>query len=142
MAKDIFGYNRESFGSEKILPPGAIKVSVGGAINLVQSVSVTYQREVSPTYELGSEDVYLVAGKSNGTVEVSRLIGDALEPYLPGSACELQDITITKGTATCGDGEVNLVMRGMVQRLTFSAQAGDLTVTDGATFTISSLSKN
>lgn len=142
MATDIYGYNKNKLEDDSILPPGAIKVTVNDALNLVQSVEVTYQREVQPQYELGSENVYLVAGKSNGTVNIDRLIGDALDPYLPGSACELQDINIEKGEASCGTGSASLSMKGMLQSVKMSARASDLTVTDGATFVISSLSKN
>lgn len=142
MATDIFGYNKDNVSTTALLPPGAILVSIDGSkIALAQSVNVMYRRETQPVYELGSENVYLVSGKSSGTVEVQRMIGDAFDSYVSGDPCGMQDINITKGSATCGDGDVSLSMKGMCTQIGFRADAGGLTVTDSASFTIVTLSK-
>lgn len=144
MANDIFGYDKsKTMSATSLLPPGSIKVTIGGEIKLAQTVDINYQREISPTYELGSENVYLVTGKSSGTMNVSRLIGSVFENYLPKEPCAVQSITVTKSSkGVCGDGNVSLTMSGMLQSVTFSANAGALTVTDGASYTLISLSKS
>lgn len=144
MANDIFGYDKSTTTTNTpLLPPGSIKVTIEGEIKLAQTVDINYQREISPTYELGSENVYLVAGKSSGTMNISRLIGSAFENYLPKDPCAVQSITVTKSSnSKCGKGDVTLKMSGMLQSVTFGANAGALTVTDGASYTLISLSKS
>lgn len=140
MAKDIFGYNKNKETSTGLLPPGAIILTIDGTrVNLAQEVRITYGRDVTPVYELGSEDVHLVSGKASGTCNVQRMIGDALKGYLPNSPCDIQNISVTKGSAVCGSGSVSLHMQGMLKSVGFTATAGQLTVTDSAEFTISSL---
>lgn len=142
MANDIFGYNKDAVSSVGLIPPGAVTLTINGKINLAQSVEINYQREITPVYELGSENVYLVAGKSSGTLNVARMIGEALVQFKPSSPCATENITITKGDSTCGTGNLQLSMTGMIRSVRFSAQAGQVTVTDGADYLLSSLSVN
>lgn len=142
MAKDIFGYNKNKESAAGLLPPGAIIVTIDdNQLNLAQEVRVEYARDVTPVYELGSENVYMVAGKSAGTCTISRMIGDAFKGYLPNSPCDIQNISITRGSAVCGTGSVSLHMQGMIKQVGFVATAGQLTVTDSATFQITSLTE-
>ena len=78
MAKDFFGYTKDAKGPGNVVSPTMVILSIDGKkLRLAQSASVSYQRQVEPTYEIGSDSVWMVAGKSSGTCEVQRAIGNA-----------------------------------------------------------------
>lgn len=89
---DFFGYTRSKagqyiyssdyaavyFGSQIASTTGAQVASGPGVkASLVQNCSVAYQQTVQPRFEGGSSELYWVAGQSLGSVQVSRLIGQA-----------------------------------------------------------------
>lgn len=61
-----------------------------GAGFLAQSLRITYAQEVGRVYELGSNRVYLVSGRSNGTGQIMRLIGPA--PLMEGFYEQFGDV--------------------------------------------------
>lgn len=148
---DFFGYNKTAKGMENITSPSMVAVSIGGsggALSLAQQCDVTYQREIAPVYELGSDSVWMTGGKSSGSCNISRAIGSAgggagtkfLNPFKPADPCKTTQITISKGAGTCGAEPGNLTCKGcLLQQIQVQVQVGQLFVTDSATFNVGSV---
>jgi hypothetical protein len=74
MAQDI--YSREVSYGGAFSADGAIVQFAGfGAGFLMQSLEWTYQQSIARLYELGSADIYLVAGRTQGNVKMTRVLG-------------------------------------------------------------------
>lgn len=149
MANDFFGYNKQVYGPNDIVSYNKVIVSVGGYLCLTQSVNVNYQRQVQPNYELGSDSVWLVAGASSGTCDISRALGrsgtanDATfwSAFKPSDACSATTIKIAQGSGTCGMSPGALTMNNAVlTNVGMQASVGNLVITESANYTIGGVS--
>jgi hypothetical protein len=146
MAKDFFGYTKDAKGPGNVVSPTMVILSIDGKkLRLAQSASVSYQRQVEPTYEIGSDSVWMVAGKSSGTCEVQRAIGNAeggstgglLTPFKPGDPCKTQTLLITRGDGQCGMDPGTIYCGGcLLTNVSTSIQVGSLIVTDSANYNV------
>lgn len=79
----------------------------GGAGLLVQNLSVQYSQQVTKVYELGTQNIYYIGGRSQGSLGMSRIIGPrAIQVgfYTKfGDVCDAatNNIDITVRTAQC-----------------------------------------
>lgn len=149
MARDYYGYVKDAKGPGNVVSPTMVVVAIDGdKLRLAQSATVNYRREVQPTYELGSDSVWMVAGKTSGSCELSRAIGNAdsssgqmLQPYRPDSACDTQTIMITKGDGHCGMDPGTIYCGGcLLSNVGVTVNVGSLTLTDSASYTVGSVS--
>jgi hypothetical protein len=146
MAKDFYGYTKDAKGPGNVVSPTMVILSIDGKkLRLAQSVSVSYQRQIEPTYEIGSDSVWMVAGKSSGTCEVSRAIGNAdggstgglLVPFKPGDPCTTQTLLITRGDGSCGMDPGTIYCGGcLLSSVSAQIQVGSLVVTDSANYNV------
>jgi hypothetical protein len=74
MAQDVFS-RQISFGGAFSADGARITFAEFGAGLLVQSLNYSYQQSISRLYEVGSPDIYLVAGRTQGQVAMQRVIG-------------------------------------------------------------------
>lgn len=138
---DYYGYNKSTYGPGAIASTSAVLVKINGStVNLAQSCNITYSRQVQPNYELGSDSVYLTAGHSGGTAEISRMVGEqaALVPYKTG-ACDMTKLTIAKGSAQCAKDIGMITGEGLLTQVGIQLNVGQFTVTDSATYTLGNL---
>ncbi len=152
MASDYFGYDKQSFDPGNIVGATMVAVSIssGGGNNLclVQSVNVSYQRQVQPTYELGSDSVWLVAGTSSGTCGLSRALGRKgqgstafWETFKPEDPCKSTNITIAKGDGACGLDPGRIQCEScLLTSISSAVQVGNLTVTEDAQYQVGKVS--
>ena len=146
MASDFFGYDKQSFDPGNIVSATMVAVSIdsgnGGNLCLVQSADVQYSRNVQPTYELGSDSVWLVAGTSSGSVTLNRALGrkgsgdtSFWKAYKPTDACKSTTITIAKGDGSCGLDPGRLLCEScLITSASTNIQVGQLTVTESAQY--------
>jgi len=74
MARDV--YSRQvTFGGAFSADGARITFAGFGAGLLVQTLSYQYQQAISRLYEVGSADIYLVAGRTQGQVSMARVLG-------------------------------------------------------------------
>lgn len=74
MATDI--YSREvNYGGSFSADGAQVQFAGFGAGFLVQSLRWTYQQQIARLYEVGSPDIYLVAGRTQGSVTMERVLG-------------------------------------------------------------------
>lgn len=142
---EYFGYSKNIKGPDSIGSTSAVLVKIDGSdVKLAQSVSIEYSRNISPQFELGSEDIYYTIAPASGTCTIERLVGEgsALQPFKPKDPCKAQTITIASGNPTCGSQIGTITMKGMCQSVKFNATVGQFTVTDGATYQIGNLDIN
>lgn len=139
---DIFGYTKTTYGPSTVASPSAVMVKLdGGKVQIAQSCTINYQRQVNQNYELGSESVYLTAGHASGTCDISRLVGEtgALVPYKPASPCDLTTIQVSNGDSTCQKDIGVITMRGVLTSVGVTVTADAFTVTDNAQYQIGDL---
>jgi hypothetical protein len=142
---DYFGYNKTAKGPGNIVSTSMVLMAIGGkTVKLVQQATITYQRNVSPQYEVGSDSVYMVAGQSGGSWEVTRAVGEQglLKPYKPGDACSVTNLAMSKGNGVCGMDPGLITGTGCIlQSVGVQANVSSTIVTDNARWAVGSLSE-
>lgn len=85
--RDIFNRSIGNFGGGFTVDSAVMRFAVvnpgGGLVAgdiqttglLTQQLTISYQINVNPLYEIGSNDVYYVAGRQRGTISMQRVIG-------------------------------------------------------------------
>lgn len=159
MADDIFKAGKPDTGKIGGVFNGVdVKLSLGNAAGnglkgaLVQHIQITYRRQVNRLYELGSDDTYYILGRSEGTAQLSNIVGpsDAVNSIISAlsDACQVSknilkldatpDICSTDAKAPA----VNFTMEGCILTdisVTISVQ--DFTIAQQANIMFSKLSK-
>lgn len=156
MADDFFGYAKESYDSNSIASSNMVVVSItggtgsSGGLCLVQSADISYQRTVTPVFELGSDSVWLVAGGAQGSANLQRILGkrggdggqeQALEAFKPSDPCTGVTITMAEGNGKCGlkPGKITCE-NSILNNITASVQVGQLTLNETAAYTVGKVS--
>lgn len=84
---------------------------------LVQNVQFSYTQQITMLYEIGSENVYYVGGRAQGTATLARVIGPAplaaqfIQQF--NDLCEPQDINFD-ASAGCRGGGLNYTLEDAV----------------------------
>jgi hypothetical protein len=143
---DYFGYNKTAKGPGNIVSTSMVLVAIGGgggSVKLAQQVTIQYQRQITPQYEVGSDSVYMVAGQSSGTWAITRAVGETglLKPYKPGDACSTTTLSMSKGNGVCGMEPGVITGTGCIlQSVGIQAAVASTIVTDNAQWMVGSLS--
>lgn len=141
---DYFGYNKTAKGPGNIVSTSMVLVAIGGkAVKLAQQVTINYQRNVIPQYEIGSDSVYMVAGQSGGTWQITRAVGEhkLLKPYKPTDACAITNLAMAKGNGVCGMDPGFITATGCILKAVgVQASVGNTIVTDNAEWLVGALS--
>ena len=142
---DVFGYTKVAKGPGNIVAPSMVMVMIDGErVYLAQECRMTYQRTVNPTYELGSDSVWMTAGQSSGACGITLALGNEalVEPYLPGDACSTQTITVGKGDGQCGMDPGTLTATGCIlESVGVNLSVATQVVTDQASWKVGNLSR-
>jgi len=109
MAQDI--YSREiSYGGAFSSDGASVQFAGFSAGFLMQSLQWNYQQHISRLYELGSANIYLVAGRTQGTVNMTRVLGpvsiatEFYEQY--GNVCNAAENNLSFSMETgCGGAQ-------------------------------------
>lgn len=148
MAADIFGRESSTFGGAFAADAATMTFAGAGsgAGTLVQTVNINYQQQIQQLYEIGSNQIYHVGGRTQGTGSIGRIIGPKqLGPLLYGvygNICNVGQNTLqftfkgnckeaVKATYTC-----HLVL---VTALGFNLQAVDMMINEQVQFMFSGL---
>ena len=156
MAEDVF---RSKGAVGGVYKGTLVALTLGGADlaakgSLVQSINITYNRNVNRIWELGSQDTYYILGHTEGTAQLSRIIGradtDILDKLADACTSVNQVISMSAagpaaaGEAPCPGGEIDfdITISGpvLISR-SFSISADNFLITEGASLMFSSLSK-
>jgi hypothetical protein len=75
---DVFGREQVPVGGVFISEKALMTISGAGSLGtgaLVQNVNASYQQQFSMLFELGSNTVYPVMGRPQGTLTIGRIVG-------------------------------------------------------------------
>ncbi len=105
---------------------------------LVQNIQFSYTQQITLLYEIGSENVYYVGGRAQGTATLGRVIGPA---PLGGQfisnfndLCEPQDISFD-ASAGCEGGGTNYTLEDAVlTTVSVSVTAQDIVINEQLQF--------
>lgn len=143
MATDFFGNNREIKSSNQLSSSEYAVLSVGGKVDLCQSVNISYGQQIRPIYEVGSPSVYYVTGHAEGAVGFGRLAGaGGLFSNVKGAACgRINAINLNIGGGPCftGGGGVSFT-GGFVENISLTMNAGAVEITEGASIRVATMS--
>lgn len=159
MANDIFGAKEAVFG--KAFAGDAARLHITGFTDvgrndlptLVQGMNFGYQQEVTRLYNLGSQHVFYVRGRAQGTGQLQQVLGPAalqtafMQEY--GSVCNVGDHTLTFVMSQgCEDVQAGLDLQGehqfvlkfvVLQSLTVQMQVQDMLIQNGISFIFSAM---
>ena len=113
------------------------KVSFGGDVagHIAQAIQFNYQQPINMIYELGSRNVYFVAGHAAGQASLNRVIGPAfaadslISKY--NDICNPQDIIISATPSFCGRQTTSVrTLQYELQDVVLTSIGGSLSAAD------------
>ena len=105
---------------------------------LVQNVQFSYTQQITMLYEIGSENVYYVGGRAQGTATLARVIGPAplAAQFINNfnDLCDPQDINFD-ASAGCQAGGLNYTLEDAVlTTVSVSVTAQDVVINEQLQF--------
>lgn len=141
---DFFGHNRQVRSSAQLSSSEYARLSVGGNVDLCQSVQAEYGQEIRPIFQVGDPNIYFVTGHAQGSVSFGRLVGrNGFFANLRGTQCgRISPVAInSSGGGTCYGGGGSLTFDGgIIERVNLQMTAGTVEITEGATIRVASMS--
>jgi len=116
------------------------------ASHVVQQVGMQYQQQLSQIFEIGSNNVYYVGGRANGTMNIARIAGPEQVPGILITAyndiCEPGSMNLSRGSSQCIPGgfvgpqqERNYALDGVIMTsLGINTQAQEVVVNEQMAF--------
>jgi hypothetical protein len=133
---------------------GDLEVTFAGKVRgmLAQQIQFSYTQSTSMLYEVGSNDVYMVAGRASGQGSVDRIVGPnalAAQTLLNfGDVCKIKDNTIQFNAKSrpCGGaqpGQVNYKISGcLLATIGARVTAQDVMVNEQLAYTFIDLDRD
>lgn len=103
---------------------------------LIQNVSIQYQQQVNRLYEVGCPQVYLIAGRTQGTISMARVIGPKgimTEFYTEyGDPCNDKDLEIDLTPGMCEKAANSAVTakKAIITSIGISVAANDMLINE------------
>jgi len=134
---DVFGRNVElgtGFKADGAKIKFAGKECADGL--LIQNISIQYQQQVNRLYEVGCPQVYLIAGRTQGTISMARVIGpkgimvDFYEEY--GNPCNDRDLEIDLSPGMCEKASNSAITakKAIITSIGISVAANDMLINE------------
>jgi hypothetical protein len=147
---DIFGRNVSPVGGVFISEQALMTLSGAGNLGvgaLVQQVSAAYQQQFSMLFELGSNTVYPIMGRPQGTLSIGRVVGDGEFSQSFFDVCQGgTTVEITAKQGTCNGlqgGTVAATFQGVfVTSYGIDLSTADLMVRENVQASFVSMSKS
>jgi len=105
---------------------------------LVQNIQFSYTQQITMLYEIGSENVYYVGGRAQGTATLGRVIGPAplgaqfIQNF--NDLCEPQDITFDATQGCVGGGTNYTLEDAVLTTISVSTTAQDIVINEQLQF--------
>lgn len=153
MSGDMFGAKGAIGGIFKgtqvalTLGKGTVGGGTGQKGALVQTISLSYTRNVTRVWELGSSDTYFVIGHTEGQMQMNRIVAKVENDILDelSDACKAASylLNLSSVANACeGGAKINLTASGpMLTQRSFSADAGQFVLTSSAALMFTGLEK-
>lgn len=114
---------------------------------LVQSIQLTYTRNVTRVWELGSYDTYYVVGHTEGSANLTRIVSKADNDFLDALAdvCDSKGNTLNiTGTGDTCDGQASFALKAngpVVTQRGFAISADQFLISSNAALMFATLEK-
>lgn len=116
---------------------------------LVQSINLTYTRNVTRIWELGSDDTYYVIGHTEGRAQLSRITAktdsDILDDMADACVATSKKLNLRGVGDTCENGTANFQLSAggpVVTQRSFGINTQNFLITSTAAIMFSSLEKS
>lgn len=156
---DIYGRNTDAFAGSFAADQGRLTfpqlVDNQGAVTglLLQNMGVTYSQQVTRLFEVGSSNIYYVAGRTSGQANIARVVGPrklAREFYLTyGDVCRARTNTLHFSVSTGCDTTQNNTARAsytahfaVITTIGLTVAAGDMLINEQLALMFSSFLYN
>jgi len=133
MAQDIFA-REVSYGGSFSADGARVQFAGYGAGFRMQSLNWNYSQKVTRLYELGSADYYLVAGRTQGSVTMRRVLGPTniatafYETY--GNVCAAGDNSLSFSMTTGCGGDASGTQTIDIRHVVITQIGGAVTAQD------------
>ena len=142
--QDIFNYNRTSKSSGQVASSEFAVISMGGKQSLVQSVTVSYGQQIQPITQIGDVNIYLMAGRAQGSVNATKLVGGGgfLSGWAGRECGKITPMSVNMSGGRCGfTGKGSLSFDGgVLESVNITLSAEQLQISESATIKIASMS--
>lgn len=142
--QDIFNYNRTSKSAGQVASSEFAVISLGGKQSLVQSVTVQYGQTIQPIVQIGDVNIYLMAGRAQGSVQASKLVGGGgfLSGWKGKECGKISSMSVNMNGGRCGfSGGGSLSFDGgILESVNITLSAEQLQISESATIKIASMS--
>ena len=105
---------------------------------LVQNIQFSYTQQITLLYEIGSEFVYYVGGRAQGTATLARVVGPAplggIFINLFNDLCNPQDITFDSSSGCEGGGLTYTLEDAVLTTVSVSVTAQDVVINEQLQF--------
>lgn len=160
MAQDIFSRRTDTYGgsfaadSVEMTFPNVLGVNGQFAGNfglLVQQLTTQYSQQITRLYEIGSPAIYLIAGRTDGSLSLDRVVGPAQiqEVFYKkfGDVCQAGSNTLDFAFSTgCGDARIGRASFTsyfcVIQGLGLAIRASDAIINENIRMMFSSFEYN
>ena len=144
--EDIFNRQDNQFGGAFSAEQAKLTL-VGGLATVAQQLQLTYAQQITRVWELGSNALYYVAGRTQGNATVQRIVGPqetiaaVYEDY--GNVCNPQPLDVNfepGGGDNCPEHNGNYTLEdAVITQVGFSVQAQDMLINENMQFMYSNL---
>jgi hypothetical protein len=135
-------------GSQFAITVGSVSSTLVGA--LVQSIALNYSREITRVWELGSLNQYYIQGHTQGQGQLQQIVGP--QGVVSAMVSTMSDICAASGLvmslsaaneACTGNAGLTVTLTApIVTNVSMGAQAQNMVVDSGMTFTFVSMSQS
>jgi hypothetical protein len=152
MAQDLYGISSALAGvfkgSQFAITVGSVSSTLVGA--LVQSIALNYSREITRVWELGSLNQYYIQGHTQGQGQMQQIVGpqgvvSAMISAL-ASICDASGnvLSLSAANEACsGNAGLTITLTApLATNVSMGAQAQNMVVDSGMTFTFVSMSQS
>lgn len=149
---DIFGRNISKNGAVFVSEEALMTLSNAGELGvgaLVQNVEIQYQQTFNMLFELGSNNIYPIMGRPQGSLTIGRIVGEGgfSESFFDtcggGSTISIHAKQGTCGPGPGGGGTVGVTMHSVfVTNYGVTMNTGDLMVKENVQATFLALTKD
>jgi len=138
---EFFGYKRNKETLGQLATSDASLLTIKDEISLAQSVDIQYRQIVKPIFEVGTANMYYVAGHAEGTLSASKLVGDSPLTAFKGQSCGKIDTASFNAKGQCdfgGGGKVSIT-GAIIEQVGVNATAQALEMTESVQIRFSEL---
>lgn len=139
--QNILGQNRVVKAAKQFASPEYFSITGLGGKGLVQQVRAAYARRIESIYVVGDTSVYWGFQGGEGSLSISRFVGNAFFPGAGGSSCGIISSVIGGVTGSdCSAGGAKITFEQLaLSDIGFQVTAGETTIVETLNYKVGNL---